>query len=152
MRAVLQLAGLVVDAVLVESPAEALHAAAAHLLVGQLRIDDAPAVLHHPVLEQLHEARVHVHLDVGAVDAVGEDVEIISQMEAPRVRQQGLRAPGQLGQLEVADAADLRQRQALGPAGAIDHHAVDDVERVASACSSTPAISRISWRRSRAAW
>ncbi len=47
-----ELAGLVVDAVLVERAAEALHAAAAHLLVGELRIDDAAAVLHHPHLQQ----------------------------------------------------------------------------------------------------
>ena len=107
MRAVLQLAGLVVEAVLVERPADALHAAAAHLLVGQLRVDHAPAVLDHPVLQQADEAGVGVDLDMGAVDAVGEDVEIIDQTEASRMRQQGLHAVGQLADLEVADAADL---------------------------------------------
>ena len=55
--AVGELAGLVVEAVLVERAAEALHAAAAHLLVGELRVDDATAVLHHPMLEQLARSR-----------------------------------------------------------------------------------------------
>ena len=129
-RAVLQLAGVVVEAVLVQRAADALHAAAAHLLVGQLRVDNAAAVFHHPVLQQADEAGVGVDLDVGAVDAVGENVEVVDQAEAAGVRQQWLHAVGQLADLVVADAADLGQRQPLPAVAAIDDHAIDDVERV----------------------
>jgi len=66
---------------------------------------------------------------MSAVHAIGENVEIIRQMEAPRVREHGLGAPRQLSQLEVGDTPDLCQRQALGAACAIQHGTFDDVER-----------------------
>jgi len=62
------------------------------------------------------------------MDAIGEDVKIIRQMEAPRVGEDGLGTFRQLSQLEVADTSDLRKRQSLGATGANDHGTIDDVE------------------------
>jgi hypothetical protein len=127
-RAVHQLARLVIDAVLIKRATEALHTAATDLLVSQLRINHASAVLHHPMLEKLHKAGVGIYLHMGAMHAIGEDVEIICQMEAPRVGERGLGAARQLSQLEVADTSDLRKRQPLGATDAPHHGTLDDVE------------------------
>lgn len=72
--AVLELARIVIDAVLVERAAEALYAAAADLFVGKLRVDDAAAILDHPVLQMLDPAGIDIDLDIRAVNAVGIDV------------------------------------------------------------------------------
>ena len=66
MRAVQQLALGVVEALLEQRAADALHDAAADLLVHQHRVDDGAAILHHPVLQQLDEAGLGVDLDVGS--------------------------------------------------------------------------------------
>ena len=57
---------LVVQAVLEQHAAEALHDAAAHLLVDELRVDDRAAVLHAPVLQELDEAGVGVDLEIAS--------------------------------------------------------------------------------------
>ena len=63
----------VVEAFLVERAADALHHAAADLLVHQHRVDHAPAVLNHPETKDLHKAGFGIDLDVGRHGAVGED-------------------------------------------------------------------------------
>src|SRR5215475_7550249 len=70
--AVEKLAAFVVAAVLEQRRADALHDAAADLLVDQLRIDDGAAVLHTPVLQERDESAVWVDLEPGGLDAVGE--------------------------------------------------------------------------------
>ena len=55
-RAVQELAGLAVAAFLEEGGAEALHDAAADLLVHQERVDDPAAILDDPMLQDAHEA------------------------------------------------------------------------------------------------
>jgi len=69
--AVQQLAAVVIEAMLEQRGADALHHAAAHLFVDQLRIDDGAAVLDAPVLQQFDEARVGVDLEIAGLDAVG---------------------------------------------------------------------------------
>ncbi len=81
------------------------------------------------MLQQADEAGVRIYLDVGAVNTVGEDVEIVDQAEAPRIRQKRLHTVGQFANLVVTDATNLGQREPLPAIRAIDDHAVNDVER-----------------------
>src|SRR5262245_48532572 len=136
---------------LVERTPNALHAAPAYLLVGELRIDHSPAVLRHPVLEQADETRVGIDLHVGAVDAVGEDVEVVDQPGTTRMRKDRLHAARQLADLVMADATDLGECQAFHAVRTINDEPVDDVERAGLGLRSTPARSRTSCRRSWAA-
>ena len=128
--AVEQLAALVVEAVLEQRAADALHDAAAHLLVDQLRIDDGAAVLHAPVLQQLDEAGVGVDLELARLDAVGEGERPGARHIVARRHQLGLEAGRQRVGAEIGDAGELGERQALGAAVAVDHDAVADVERL----------------------
>src|SRR6516164_1525324 len=54
----------VIEAVLEQNSADALDDAAADLLVDELRIDDGPAILDTPVLEQAHLARSDIDFEV----------------------------------------------------------------------------------------
>ena len=57
-----ELPAFVVDALLEQRRAKPLHHPATNLLVNQLRIDDGPAILDHPMLEQLDEAGFGIDL------------------------------------------------------------------------------------------
>src|SRR5215831_13666186 len=70
--AVEELTACVIDAMLEQRRTDALHHAAADLLVDQLRVDHGAAVLDAPVLQQPDEAGVGVDLQVARLDAVGE--------------------------------------------------------------------------------
>src|SRR5262245_39884011 len=72
-----ELSPVVMDAVLVERAADALHDAAARLLVDELWVDDAPAVVDAPHLEELDETRLGVHLEETALRAVAEYESVI---------------------------------------------------------------------------
>ena len=50
-----ELAALIINAFFEQGCAQALHYATAYLLVDELWIDDRPAILDHPVFEQLDE-------------------------------------------------------------------------------------------------
>ena len=128
--AVEQLAALVIEAVLEQRGADALHHAAAHLLVDQLRIDHGAAVLDAPVLEQLDEAGVGVDLEIARLDAVGEGERPGARHVMARRHQLGLEAGRQGVGAEVGDARDLIEADALGAGGGVDHDAVADVERL----------------------
>ena len=127
--AVLQLACFVIDAMFEQGAADTLHAAAANLFVGELRIDHPAAILHHPMPEQLDEPGVGIDLHIGALNAVGEDIKGIGQPETARHGQDRLQGVGQFAELKMADPANLRQRNADCFAARIDHIAIDDVER-----------------------
>ena len=129
-RAVHQLGVLVVDAVLVEPAADALDGAAADLLVGQQRVDHPAAILHHPVVQQPHHAGLDIDLDMRGMRAVGEDVDPVAQPEMPRLGELGLDVVGQLAELEMADPADLGERDPGRVAAGIDHLAARHVEPV----------------------
>src|SRR5258706_10950428 len=62
---------------LVERAADSLHDSAARLLVHQLGVDDAAAIVHAPHLEELHEAGVGVHFEGAALGAVREDESVV---------------------------------------------------------------------------
>ena len=127
-RAIGELALAIIDQVFVQGAANALHASAPHLLIGQLRIDQPATIFHHPVLEQAYKTRVGVDFHIGAVHAVGEDVEVLDQPEPPRVRQYRLAAARQLAQLKVANSPELRERQASA-ARSIDDDPIADVQQ-----------------------
>ena len=101
-----------IDAVLVERAADALHDAAAHLLVHQQRVDDAAAVLHAPVLEELHHAGVDVDLEPAGLHAVGEGERVLLGDEMPRLHQLARQVGRQRVAAEVDDAGELGERHA----------------------------------------
>jgi len=70
--AVEHLPALVIEALLEQRRADALHHAAANLFIDQLRIDDGAAVLDAPMVDELDEAGVGVDFEVARLNAVGE--------------------------------------------------------------------------------
>jgi hypothetical protein len=113
---------LVVDEMLVEGGPDPLHDGAAQLLVDEARVDDATAVLDAPVLEQAHEARLHVDLHVRELDTVGEREALVPRHVVAGHRQLRLEVLGQRIGAEVSDATQLGQ---LEPDVAREH--VDDL-------------------------
>ena len=128
--AVEQLAARVIEAVLEQRGADALHHAAADLLVDQLRVDDGAAVLDAPVLQQRHRAGVGVDLEPARLDAVGEGERPGARHVVARRHQLGLEAGRQRVGAEIGDARDLIEADALGAGVGIDDDAVADVERL----------------------
>src|SRR5215475_10939386 len=116
-----ELPGVVVHAVLEERGADSLHDRAAELLVDEPRIDDAAAVLHHPVAQQPHEAGGDVHLDVGELNAVGERKSLVARDVVPGHRQLGLEILGERVGPEVRDPPQLGEVEAYLAAGRVDH-------------------------------
>src|SRR5499433_2416068 len=123
-----ELALLVVDEMLVQRGPDALHDGAADLLVDEPRVDDAATVLHAPVLEQAHEARLHVHLHVRKLDAVGEGEALVSRHVVSGHRQLGLEVLGQGVGTEVGDSPQLGQLEPDLARGRVDDLAEADVE------------------------
>ena len=113
----------------IQCPANALHASASHLLIGQLRINQTATVLHHPVFEQAYKTRIGVDFHIGTVHAVGENVEVLDQPKASGVRQYRLAAARQFTQLKVANSPDLRERQTSAARGVDDDASADVEER-----------------------
>src|SRR3954469_20326515 len=62
-RAVQELRLIVIERLLEERCTDALHDAAAKLLVGEQRVHDASAILDDPVLQELHQAGARVDLE-----------------------------------------------------------------------------------------
>src|SRR5258705_230503 len=58
-------------------PDDALDHAAPDLLVDEHRVDDAPAVVDAPHLQELHEAGLGIDLERAALGAVGEHERIV---------------------------------------------------------------------------
>src|SRR5262249_24918010 len=128
--AVEELAAVVVAAVLEQRRADALHDAAADLLVDQLRVDDRAAILHTPVLQERDEPAVWVGTHPGGLDAVGEGEGPGARHVVARRHQLGLEAGRQRVRTEIGDARDLIEADALGAGGGVDHHAAADVQRL----------------------
>ena len=131
--AVAQRAVGVVEALLEQRAADALHDGAAHLLVHQHGVDDAPAVLHRPVLEQPDEAGVRVHLDVADLHPVGEDEGVVALRVVARHHQLGREVLRQRVAAEVGDAAQFGQVQQRLAAVAVDDRAAVDAQALALA-------------------
>ena len=112
--AVQQLARAVVQALLVQRAADALHDGAANLLVHQHRVDDAPAIFHRPVFQQLDEAGLGIDLDVGRLHAVREDERVVALRVVARHHQFGREAARQGVGPEVGDAAEFGERHQRG--------------------------------------
>ena len=142
-RADQQLALGRVGAVLVERAADALHDAAAHLLVDQQRIDDAPAILDAPMLQQRDDAGVDVDLEPAGLHAVGEGERIGLGDEVPGLHQLARQVGWQRVAAEVDDARKLGERHAHLARLALDDLAVDEIERVG--------LPPAAWRRPRPA-
>ena len=90
-----------------ERAADALHDAAADLLVHQLRIDDGAAVFDAPVLKQLDKAGLGVHFHEGCLHAVGERKTVAARRVVARHHQLRLEIHRQRVGTEVRDAAHL---------------------------------------------
>ena len=129
-RSVQQVGVVAVDALLEQHRADALHDAAAHLLVHQERVDDPAAVVDRPLAEQLDEAGLAVDLDVARLHAVGHVVHLVVGDEARAHRKLHVEVARQRVLPEISDAADVGEAD-HGLAGArVDHLAVGDGERV----------------------
>ena len=71
---------------IMRTAAETLDATAAHLFVSQIRIDNATAILDHPMFQQANKARIGIDLNIGAVNAVGENIRQLAHPEPARRR------------------------------------------------------------------
>ncbi len=125
-----QVALLVIDAVLVQRAAQALHDAAAHLFVDQQRVDHAAAILDAPVFEQLHHAGLGIDFDPAGLDAVCEGEGVVLGDEVARLHQFARQILGQRVASEIDDAAELAERHAFAPGVAVHHLAHADIERL----------------------
>src|SRR6266511_5241374 len=105
--AVEQLSARVIDAVLVERRADALHHAAANLLVDELWVDHSAAILDAPVLEQRHDPGVGVYFEIARLDAVGESERPGARHVVARRHQFRLEAGRQRVGTEIGDAGEL---------------------------------------------
>ena len=119
--AVQELAVGAVEAFLVERGADALHDAAAQLLVDQHRVDHRARVLDAPVLEQPDEAGVGIDLDQRGLDAVGEGEAVLARRVVARDGELGLEIHRQRVGPEVRDAAELGERQLRLQRQLVDH-------------------------------
>ncbi len=93
-------------------------------------IDNPAAVLHAPVLQELHHARLDVDLEPAGLHAVGEGEGILLGDEVPRLHQLARQVGRQRVAAEVDDARQLGQRHARLARLLVDDLAVDEVERV----------------------
>ena len=123
-----ELAALVIDAFLEQRRPEALHHAAADLLVDQLRIDDGAAILHHPVPQQPDKAGIGVDFEPGRLHAVGEGERIFARHEMPGRHQLGLDAGRQRVRPEIDDSRQLAQFDAGGAIPGVHDRIADDIE------------------------
>nr|WP_245448118.1 hypothetical protein [Bradyrhizobium nitroreducens] len=128
-RAVHELAGLAVAALLEQRCAQPLHDAAAELFVDQHRIDDAAAILDDEMLQELDEPGLDIDLQRAALDAVGEGKGIALRREMMAHGQLRLCAGRQGVRAEIGDARDLGDRQTGLARRSVHDLAVDDVER-----------------------
>ena len=112
--AVAQLARAVVQALLVQRAADALHDGAADLFVHQHGVDDAAAVFDRPVLQQPDEAGLGIDLDVRSLHAVREDERVVAMRVVARHNQFGREAARQGVGPEVGDAAEFGERHQRG--------------------------------------
>ena len=112
--AVEHLPALVIEALLEQSRADALHHAAANLFVDQLRIDDGAAILDAPVPQQFDEAGVGVDFEIARLDAVGEGEGPAARHVMARHHQFGLEAGRQGVGAEIGDARQLIEAETFG--------------------------------------
>ena len=73
-RGVLKLAGIVIDAMLVQCVAQAVYDRAALLFRDKLRVDHPPAILDQPVVQHLDEAGIAIDLDIGGMRGIRENI------------------------------------------------------------------------------
>ncbi len=123
-----QLAALIVDAMLEQGRAEALHHATADLLVDQLRIDDPAAIFDHPMLQQLDKTAVGIDLEPAGLDPVGKGEGIFAGNEMAGRHQLGLNARRQRVRPEIDDPRQLLQIDPRRAVIGVHDRIVDDVE------------------------
>src|SRR6185436_8648291 len=102
--------------------------ATADLFIDKQGIDDPPAVLDHPVFEDLDESGLGIEFDLAALDSVGEGERIALWRKVMRYRQLRLCAGRQPIRAEVGYAGNLGQLDTLHCRSSIDDPAALDVQ------------------------
>src|SRR6476646_9770723 len=120
----------ILDAFLEQNRTDALHDAAAHLLIDQQRIDDSSAVVDRPLAEYPDEAGIAVDLDVARLHAICHVVQLVVGDEACAHRQLRVVIARQGVLPEISDAPDISEADDQLPSPAIHDLPIDNIERV----------------------
>ena len=143
-----RVADVVVDELLVQHAADALHDAPGDLAFDDHRVDHDAAVLAHDVAQERDQAGVGV--DLARADVRGIRERGADGREAGRDLEPGRRAVGKLARPQVGELRDLGQRSRRARRAPHRDHAMLDVEVVDRQLPSRARRSRAHGRASRA--